>query len=557
MTLDEELLLIYIAIILVFCVYVLAKNNSLKTALKEAKENSRAKSDFVASVSHEIRAPMNAVLGFTDLLSGTTLTQEQKSYLDHVSSSGQLLLSIVNDVLDFSKLELGRVQLETIDFNLEHLVYDIFKIAQVRFKEQHINAYVDWDENAPRWVKGDPTRLRQVLLNLLNNAAKFTHHGDIGLTVKLVNMSADQLAFIRFEVKDSGIGITLEQQKSLFCVYSQAEDSTTRKYGGTGLGLAICKRIVEAMKGTIGVHSKLGEGSVFYFTLPLQQGQSLVEQHIQPIAIKNLKFKKVVLIESHIPSRQILEKYCIDLGLKIMASVNSGPLALDAINRLYQIGDLPDLIISDVIVPGFDGYDFAKKIRLINSFKSLRLIAVTSDVRVGSAKLAQDKGFDGFLPKPASIEDFKNIIAVVLGDKRPPHSSIITRHVVKELSLKGRRILVIDDGAPNFTLLKKYLDLFGCVTDIVQNREEAIERVKQNSYDLCFIDVPQRVEEIKKTLSALTLSAEQEMPCIVLIQEPFMEEQKKEIVGNNVDFLIKPVHINALKVKINNLINKV
>ena len=538
--LRADLLLIVCLVMSIYCVTLFFENARLKKVCLEMESINRAKDGFLANMSQEIRTPMNAILGFSDMLAISDLSVEQRNHLKMINSSGQLVLAIINDILYFSNLEAGKLKMEHIDFDLEHLVYDVFNTAQVRFQDKQIKAYIDWDDQVPRWVKGDPTRLRQVILNLLGNAAKFTSRGYIGLAVALVKKDQDGQIILKFTVKDSGIGIA----------FTQADESTTRKYGGTGLGLAISKRIVEAMGGKLDVRSTLGERSEFFFTICFSRGTSLVEQQIQPLRKERLRGKKVLLVDDHVPSLEIIGRYCREMGLDVLASVNSTQGAMDAINRFYETGVLPDLVLSDIMMPMVDGYALAQKIRLIHAYNPIRIIAITSDAQVGSAQAAQYKGFDGFLPKPVFRDDLVNIIATVLGDKRPANTPIVTRHVVAEVVLKGIKVLVVDDSIPNQQLMKAYLDMFGCTYEFVNNGQEAVEKIRNDSYDLCLMDLQMPVmggDEVTKTVRGMGFT---KLPIIALTAAALQEDQQRCMAAGMNDYITKPVQVKLLKEKI-------
>ncbi len=555
--LGSSLLFTALIIAMIFFMMMFAENSRLERARSQAESVSRAKSDFLANMSHEIRTPMNAILGFSDLLSATPLDNVQRQYLSTINSSGQLLLALINDILDFSKLEAGKVSIEEIDFDLEHLVYDVFKIAQARFKEKNINVYVDWDAKLPRWLKGDPTRLRQVILNLLSNAVKFTSQGDIGLIVSLVSENpVDQSIVIKFVVKDSGIGIAQDVQKQLFNPFTQADSSTTRKYGGTGLGLAICKKIVEAMGGTIGLRSSLGEGSEFFFQVNMRQGVSLVGQNIQPVPKGSLKGKKVIVVDGHELSLEIIGRYCREIGLDVVAGVKTEQAALDKINKLYETGIVPDIILCDVMPQG-DSYALARKIRLINAYRSIRIIAIASGAMIGSAQAAQENGVDGFISKPVNRQELLNIIATVLGDQRLDNAPIVTRHVASEVGLKGRKILVVDDSPSNQQLMKAYLDVLGCVYEQANNGQEAVEKIRNASYDLCLMDLQMPVMSGDEAAKAVRACGITQLPIIALTASVLPEDQRRCLEAGMNDLVLKPVQMNVLKDKINQWVNNI
>ncbi|MBF0503647.1 MAG: response regulator [Candidatus Omnitrophica bacterium] len=505
----------------------------------------KAKSEFLANMSHEIRTPLNAILGFSELLRTTHLDEKQQSFLDTVTSSGQMLVTVINDVLDFSKLEAGKIVLERIDFDLSNLVYDIFKIAKVRFEGPHISSYVDFDDRLPIWVKGDPTRLRQILLNLLGNAAKFTHQGEIGLTLSLQETSQERLR-VQFCVKDTGIGIPEDKKDDLFKSFTQADSSTTRKYGGTGLGLAISKKLVEAMGGRIWFESKAGEGSQFFCSIPFGQGVSLVNQPIVPWSKDKLAGKSVLCVDDNRASLEIMSRYCHDMGLNVM-ECTSVTAALQKLDELAVLGKLPDLILSDIMMPDMDGYAFAQKIRGNSAFNSIRVVAVTSDARVGTCSLAQEKGFNAFLSKPISRNDLLKVICTILGDRRDSPSAIVTRYVADEVSLKGTKVLVVDDSLPNRELLKVYLGMWGCVSDLACDGQEAVDRMRSGAYNVCLMDLQMPGMDGLTATRIIRKEINPDVPIIALTAAVMKEDVDRANAAGMNDFLAKPIDINKLR----------
>jgi two-component system sensor histidine kinase/response regulator len=463
------------------------RTEMLREAKQKADASSQAKSQFLANMSHETRTPLNAILGFCDMLSSTAVDEKQREYLNTITSSGNILLSIINDVLDFSKLEAGSVQLESIDFDLGNLVNDVFNIAQIRFEDSRVDPYIDWDARVPQWVKGDPTRIRQVLLNFLNNAAKFTKKGSIGVILRLDHQTPKG-PVVRFCVKDTGIGIPEDKKHFLFEPFSQVDSSTTRRYGGAGLGLVISKKLVDAMEGKVWFESCEGQGSQFFFTIPFATGASLIQQPIAPLTKEQLINKTVLCVDDYKGSLEVVSRYCEEMGLKVMRASNAAE-ALQKLNELSASGMVPDLMLSDVRMPDMDGYAMVEKIRTNPKFDHMKIVATTSDSRIGAAHFAQGKGFNAYLPKPVIRRDLIKVISTVLGDKRLASAPIITRHLANEVSLKGIKVLVVDDVPSNQQLMKAYLNMFGCVSDFASNGQEAVDKLKAGSYDICLMDI--------------------------------------------------------------------
>jgi len=303
-------------------VYAAADISKLKKVEKElrlakdsAEQANRAKSEFLANMSHEIRTPLNAVIGFSEILFDTSLSGSQKEYVDTIRESGKLLLALLSDILDFSKIEAREIRLEEIDFNLKNLVEDLLRISRPRVMESDVEMYYDYDENLPVYFKGDPTRIRQILLNLLNNAIKFTERGEIRVGVQsALDKEEGDSGLLQISVKDTGIGISKDKQKMIFDAFSQADSSTTRRFGGTGLGLSITKALVEKMGGEIWVESVEGKGSEFTFTLKLKESDPKAFKDISPLRIEKLKGKKVFIVDDNDKARRLLVSFCLPSG---------------------------------------------------------------------------------------------------------------------------------------------------------------------------------------------------------------------------------------------------
>ncbi|MCP4367223.1 MAG: response regulator, partial [Deltaproteobacteria bacterium] len=521
--------------------------DDLEKAKAKAETASQTKSEFLANMSHELRTPMNSILGFVDIVKESAkLNAQEKDYLETVSTSGKVLLDIINNILDISKVEAGELKLEKIFFNLEHLTEDVIRLIRPRIKSKEVNLVYNFEENIHYYSEGDPTRIRQILVNLLGNAIKFTKKGEIALIIENEKQQDGDVRLLRFTVKDTGIGIPQDKADKIFSSFSQADMSTTRKYGGTGLGLSISKAYVEAMGGDIRVRSEPGKGSSFIFTIKLKESPHAAGEEIYPVGIEDLKDKMVLIVDDNKNNRKLVSSICRNFNITVIEA----SLAQDALDILRKREEkkekLPDIALIDVNMPQMDGPGLARCIRKNSSFENIKLIVVSSYAIAGTAAEMEETGFNAFLLKPVTKRELLSVMCTVLGDKRE-EGQIITRHMASELSCKGIRVLVAEDNPVNQKLISVLLKRQGCVVDVVDNGEKAVTKVKENEYDIVLMDLMMPVMGGLDATKFIRNNISKDLSVVALTAAAMKEDEEKCLAAGMNDYLTKPIDYKKLK----------
>jgi two-component system sensor histidine kinase/response regulator len=475
-------------------------NDQLETAIERANQMavqaelaSLAKSEFLANMSHEIRTPLNGVIGFTDMLLETQLSEEQTDYASTIKRSGESLLSLINDILDFSKIEAGQMDLEEIDFDPEILCHDVCDLIRPKVHDKPIEILCRIGNEVPAQIKGDPHRFRQVLVNLMGNASKFTESGEIEVALDATEEKGEDLAF-HVSVRDTGIGIPKAKLATIFEPFQQADGSTTRKYGWTGLGLTICKKISELMEGDIWAESQPGKGTCFHFIGKVKKSPEKKAKRILP---KSLKGKKLLIVDDNQTNLDILRYLLESLEIRVH-ELTKGKEVVTALEQAIDANDPFHLAILDIRMPDMNGYDIARAVR--NSpppGSNLPLLAFSSSV-VRAAKRCQDAGFDGFLPKPIRRQKLLKMVENLLSTEKAgvqagasDGAQIVTQYSVREEMKRSVSLLLAEDNPVNQKLARMMLKKAGYQVEIANNGKEALSKFSSDpeAFHLIFMDV--------------------------------------------------------------------